>query len=467
MPREAGLARPYGGRMVELMRNSDAFTWAMESDPRLRSTVVTVFRLDRSPDWDEVVSRFDRITRTLPSFRRRVVANPPPAPPRWEDDPQFDLGYHLRRVALADGDGFDAVLEMARRAQMADFDRARPLWEVTVVDGLADGGAALVAKLHHALTDGVGGVEIAMVLFDLEQTPADRGAMPSEPVPAQRVPLQGLRETLKYDAAAVASAARLVARSGPAALRAARHPVESAAAAAATAASVYRTVRPLSRTGSPLMKERGVVRRLAVHEVPLADLKRAGHAAGGSLNDAFVAGVLGAVQRYHDAFGADLDDLHVCMPVSLREEGDAVGGNRITLMRIDLPGDERDPRERVRRVHERTSLVRQERSLPYTQAIAGALNLLPRWYIGAVLRHVDVLASDVPGIPVPVWIGGARVLMQHAFGPTIGAAVNVTLMTYVDTCALGIDLDAAAIPDADLFLECVEKSFAEVVAQTS
>jgi hypothetical protein len=112
------------------------------------------------------------------------------------------------------------------------------------------------------------------------------------------------------------------------------------------------------------------------------------------------------------------------MPISLRAEGDEMGGNRITLMRFSA-------------IHEQTGKVRRERSLPYTQWIAGALNLMPRWYIGSILRHVDFLASDVPGIPVPVFLGGARVRMQYAFGPTIGSAVNVTLLTYVDTCAPG------------------------------
>jgi diacylglycerol O-acyltransferase len=108
--------------------------------------------------------------------------------------------------------------------------------------------------------------------------------------------------------------------------------------------------------------------------------------------------------------------------------------------------------------------VRHERSLPYTQWIAGALNLMPRWYIGSILRHVDFLCSDVPGIPVPVFLGGARVRVQYAFGPTIGAAVNVTLLTYVDTCALGIDVDTAAIPDYDVFYECLVSGFDEVLA---
>ncbi len=127
--------------MAEFMRNSDAFTWAMESDPRLRSTVVTVLTLDKTPDWDDVCERFDRITRKLPMFRQRVVESLAPAPPpRWENAPDFDLRFHIRRASAPSPGDLDGVLEMARLAAMEDFDRARPLWSVTLIDGLDDGG---------------------------------------------------------------------------------------------------------------------------------------------------------------------------------------------------------------------------------------------------------------------------------------------------------------------------------------
>lgn len=450
--------------MSEFMRNSDAFTWAMEHDPRLRSTVVTILTFDRSPDWDEVVSRFDRVVRTLPMFRRRVVGNLPPAPPSWEDDPDFDLGYHLRRVTAPPPSTFETVLEMARRAEMSDFDRARPLWEVTLVDGLENGEAALLVKLHHALTDGVGGVEIAMILFDLEQQGPDRGPMPPDPVIVVRPPMNDLRQLVRYDVGLVTDLARTAVRTAPRTLLdGLRRPVSSTRAAVDLAASVYRTVRPINQTGSPLMRERSLVRRLGVHQVPFADLRGAARAAGGTLNDAFLAGVTGGLRIYHDKHGVEIGELHVSMPVNIRAEGDPVGGNRITLMRFDLPIDVTDPAARIRGVHDRSSGIRGEASLPYTQQIAGALNLAPRWYIASILRHVDFLASDVPGIPVPVYLSGAALTMQYPFGPTIGAALNVTLMTYVDTCAIGINVDTGAIPDFELLHECLVAGFDEVL----
>ena len=152
--------------MADFLRNTDAFTWSMESDPRLRSTIVSLVLLDRTPNWEQLVDRFELLSRTMPMFRQRVTPSPPPAPPRWEFDPDFDLAFHLRRVSAPQPGTLDILLDMARLAAMADFDRARPLWEVTLIDGLADGGAALLCKLHHALTDGIGAVQIAMTLYD-------------------------------------------------------------------------------------------------------------------------------------------------------------------------------------------------------------------------------------------------------------------------------------------------------------
>jgi diacylglycerol O-acyltransferase / wax synthase len=451
--------------MAEFMRNSDAFAWDMEHDPGLRSTVVTVMMLERSPDWDVLVDRFERISRLVPMFRQKVVESVPPAPPRWVYDPDFDLGYHLRRVIAPHPGSFDTVLEMARRAEMAEFDHARPLWEVTLVDELADGGSALVCKLHHSLTDGIGGMQIAMVLFDLTEESPDRGPLPPVPEADRAGPLDGLRHMLRYDAGLVGKAARGALRTAPAALvDGVRRPRRSVLAAAGTAASVYRTVRPINRTASPIMKDRRLVRRLGVHEVPLEALKDAAHTAGGTLNDAFLAGVTGGLRRYHSEHGVAVGDLHVTMPVSIRGDDDPVGGNRLTLMRFSLPVGVVDPAERIRRIHERAGAVRHERSLPYTQLIAGGLNLLPRAYIAAILRHVDFLASDVPGIPVPVYLAGAPVRMQYAFGPTIGAGVNVTLMTFVDTCSLGINVDTGAIPDHEVFHRCLVAGFDEVLA---
>ena len=451
--------------MPEFLSNTDAFAYAMEADARLRSTVVSIVMLDRTPDWDVLVDRLERVTRQMPMFRQHVVPSLPPAPPRWVYDPDFDLRFHLRRVTAPAPGTFDTVLEMARNAQMSEFDHARPMWTMTVVDGLTDGAAALLVKLHHSMADGIGALQIGMLVFDLQAEPADLGPLPPVPASSSPGPVDGVRYGLQYDVGLAGRLVRTATLGGAKALLGSvRDPVGSARSAAATTASVYRTVRPINTTSSPIMTDRRMVRELGVHEIPLAPLKAAAHAGNAKLNDAFLAGITGGLRIYHERHSAPVDELHVTMPISIRTDGDAHGGNRITLMRFAVPVSVSDPRRRIRETRVRAAAAGKERSLALTQAIAGGLNLLPRWYVGSILRHVDFLASDVPGVPVPVWIGGAAVTMQYAFGPTIGAGVNVTLFSYQDTCSLGINADSGAIPDFELFHECLVAGFDEVIA---
>ena len=452
--------------MTEFMRNSDAFTWAMESDPRLRSTVVTVILLDRSPDWDEVRRRFELISRKVPMVRQRVVPSPPPAPPRWEHAPDFDLDFHMRRVTAPAPGTVDTVLEMARLAAMEDFDRARPLWEATLIDGLEDDRAAMVLKFHHALTDGVGGIQIGMILFDLSEVPERHGPaaeLPEVPPPPW---LRGYRDTARYDVRLVSDALIGTVKMAPKLLsRSVLRPVDTVSSAAELAASVYRTVRPVTRTGSPLMNKRSLIRRLGVLDVPF------GAASGGRPPQRRCA-----ERRIRRRCGRRVAPL----PRKARRLGrrPAPDDADEPARRGRRDGRQPDHPDAVRRAgrHRRSggadppasttarTKVRHEKSLPYTQWIAGALNMMPRWYIGSILRNVDFLCSDVPGIPVPVFLGGAKVLTQYGFGPTIGSAVNVTLLTYVDVCSLGIDVDTGAIPDYDLFYDSLVAGFDEVLA---
>jgi diacylglycerol O-acyltransferase len=133
-------------------------------------------------------------------------------------------------------------------------------------------------------------------------------------------------------------------------------------------------------------------------------------------------------------------------------------------MRFTVPVATLDPVERMAEIHDRCATARAERSLPWTNAIAGALNLLPRRVIGGMLKHVDFLASNVPGITQPLYLAGERVRAFYAFGPTIGAALNVTLLSYCDTCYVGVNVDTGAVDDGELLTRCLRDGFAEILA---
>jgi diacylglycerol O-acyltransferase / wax synthase len=446
------------------MRETDAFAWYMENDPALRSTIVAVAFFDRPPEWERLVERAERATRLVPQFRQRIVVPPLRlATPRWVTDSNFDLTWHLRRIDAPAPHDRAAVLQLARTAAMDSFDRDRPLWTFTLIEGLHGGEAAMVMKVHHSLTDGLGGNQLALLVFDLQREAPEPGPMPQLPQPERHgagdVVTDALATTLERAAGFVRH--ELTGVPGTTA-RAARHPFDTASRAAAMAASIYRMVQPVSATLSPVMHERGTGRQLAVLEVPLTGLRQAAGQGEGTVNDAFLAAVTGGLRRYHERHGVGIEALRVT-PISIRRKDDPIGGNRITLQRLTVPVGVADPAQRMRLVHEVFAAARREPSLAVTNRIAGALNMLPPAYLTGVLKHVDFLASNVPGLSFPVYLGGAEMTDYFAFGPTIGASVNVTLMSYRGRCGIGINVDTSAVPDPEVLVECLREGFAEVM----
>jgi diacylglycerol O-acyltransferase / wax synthase len=452
--------------MDVFMRDSDAFSWHMERDPILRSTVVAVAWLERSPDWDVLVDKLEGATRLVPMFRQRVLESPAGlAAPRWTTDGSFDLTWHLRRVDSPAPHTPDTVVALARIAAMTAFDRSRPLWEFTLVEHLEDDRAALIMKMHHALTDGLGGMRLGLLLFDLEPivtSPVPGGDGPEpEHLGTGELVRQGLVRDWERLAGVMRQGAELAA---PSIVHMARHPLASAGQLVDTSLSVARTVAPVRATLSPIMTERGLDRRLEFLQVSLGDLRRAASVAGGSVNDAFLAAATGGLRRYHEGHGTVVEKLRLTLPISIRTPEDPPGGNRIALIRFAVPVSDPDPASRIRAMTRLCRAAREERSLPLTNAIAGALNLLPHEVVARMFKHVDFLASDVPGFDFPVYLAGARLDRFVAFGPTIGSSVNLTLLSYNGTCFIGVTIDTAAAPDFTVLTGCLREGFEEVLA---
>ncbi len=455
------------GTNSKYMRATDAFAWYMERDPALRSTVVAVIWLDRAPDWDIFVDRIDRASRSMVSLRQRVVEPPLRlATPRWVYDDHFDLSWHLRRVNAPEPRTRDTVLELSRQAAMDTFDRERPLWEFTLVGGLKGGEAALVFKIHHSLSDGVGGMQMLDVMFDMQRETGDLGPMPPAPTGETLGARAAMTGAVRSTLGQLAHRARRGAEAAvPALLHTARHPSGTTREVVAMARSVYRFAAPIPDTKSPVMRERAMVRRLATMEIPLDALKRAAKSVEVTVNDAFLAAVTGGLRRYHERHQTTVDSLRVTMPINLRTAEDlGTWGNRITLARVALPVAEANPADRMQMVHRVVETVRKEPSSRVTDTIAEGLNFLPTGYIGGMLKHVDFLASDVPGSPVPIYLAGAEVTGFFGFGPTIGASFNITLISYKESCDIGINVDISAVPDSDVLLECLREGFEEVIA---
>jgi diacylglycerol O-acyltransferase / wax synthase len=448
------------------LSQNDTIMWTVEADPLLRSTIMGIAVLDSTPSWDDVVARVEHATHMVPTLRQRVEKAPlHPTTLMWIDDPMFSLDQHLHRVALPRGATLDDALQLSRTSAASGFDRARPLWDFTLVEGLPSGGSVWCMKAHHVLTDGIGSVQLAAHLFDLEpdapprSTPADEGEGPHRPSWPSR-----LIAAMEHDIVeAVDGAVHSMEAVMPNFVDAVRHPLQALSAPLEVARSVGRLVRPVASTLSPLMTERqlaGAYRTLVVDQLALHD---AAAAHGASLNDAFLAGITGGLRRYHHHHGADVDRLRVAMPISIRRDSDEAGGNHVTVMRFEVHVDDADPVQRMRATREQVKGLRAERSIPITNLVAGALNLMPRGVIGTMLKHVDFLASNVPGIPVPLYLAGSKVEQFFPFGPTAGSSVNVTMMSYDGRCCIGINTDGAAIPDPDDFLRHLADGFDEVI----
>jgi WS/DGAT/MGAT family acyltransferase len=448
------------------MRDTDAFSWYLEKDPGLRATITAVTWLERSPDFDLLAAKLDRATQLAPRFRQRPMEPPARlANPRWVDT-DFDLSLHLRRIDAPSPHTPAAVLDLARREAMTGFDRSRPLWQFTLVEHLRGGGAALVMKVHHSLTDGIGGMQLAFLLFEVTE---ESKALDHEPLPQTREAgpstVALVRDSLAHDWHRVFETMRdALAGVIPTVRHFTRDPLHATTDAVATVRSIAQFVAPVNKTLSPMMTDRSLDRRLAMLAVDLHDLKAAAKSVGGTMNDVFVAAVTGGLRRYHERHGVAIDELRITMPISIRKEDDPPGGNRITLERFALPVGLTDPAERVRRTGEACRAARGDRALPFSDAIAGTLNLLPSNVVGSMLKHVDFLASNVPGVNVPIYLAGAPVSGYFVFGPTTGSAVNVTLLTYCGTCCVGFNIDGAAVPDDDVLMECFGQGFEEVLA---
>lgn len=457
-------------RYESRMSDSDALMWTIEKDPLLRSTITAVSMLD-GPVGEHFTEKVERATRLIPRLRQRVVGNPySAAPPRWEVDPRFDLHYHLRSLNLG-GAGTDRqLLELAEWVAMQGFDRARPLWELYVVDGLADGRAALVQKLHHAIADGVGSIQIALSLFDLEREPGAGDPLPPAPEAQVLGPLARL-----VDGAAYVGRRRLglLGRSAGAANDAVRavvsDPMGSARQAVDAARSVGRLVAPATSPLSPVMTGRSLSVRFSTLTLPLDELRAAARAADGTLNDAFVAAVAGGLRRYHEQQGASVEELRMTMPINVRTAAtEGVAGNQFVPARFPVPISIVDPLERMQAVAALVRSQRGEPALALTQPLAGLLNRLPTTVttgvFGGMLKGVDFVTSNVPGAPVPLYAAGAQIVHEFPFGPLSGAAANVTLLSWLDQVCIGINVDPVAVEDPDAFHSCLVEGFDEILA---
>ena len=464
------------------MRMSDAesIMWAVEKDPALRSDFTNISILEGEPDAARVRAKVKQAIEAIPRLGYRVVPSPLRlAPPEWVPDYDLDLDYHLRSVAVPAPGGVRQLLDLAAAVAATPLDRSRPLWEFTVVEGLEGGRAAFLQKVHHTITDGVGGVKLSLSLLDFEANPP----APPEPSPLQRIvddaeaqrraeaSADPVRRVSPADAAGQAVAYSLRQQLG----RVGRG-LESATQLLANRDSARRGVNDAIRLGdsvrrqllitdparSPLLERRSLAHRFEKFGVPLTSAKAVAAKLSGSVNDVYVTGVTGALGLYHERMSVPCHELRMAMPISTRGD-DEESANSFTPARVLVPVQPKDPATRFQLVHERLHGLRDEPAVTAAGSLAGLLSALPSSMLVALTRSqartIDFATSNLRGSPVDLYLGGARIEANYPMGPRAGCALNVTLLSYLDSLDMGINIDPVAVSDPATLLDCLDESF--------
>jgi WS/DGAT/MGAT family acyltransferase len=462
------------------MSGAEALMWVVEKDPALRSDFCNLTIVDGTFDDVRLRAKVERAVAAIPRLHQKVVTPPLRiAAPDWVDDPAFDLDYHVRRVAVPGKGTMRELLDAVAVLAETPFDRARPLWDFTVFDGLEGDRSALLQRLHHTITDGVGGLRLSLEIVDL--TPdgdleSRRGAGLDEAAaviePTRRTTPVDVTRAALADAAARPVRAARTAAGGVA--RVVTNPLQLPSGlgnALAVMTSMRRQLLVTEQARSDVMAGRSLARWYATLTVELPPVAAAARALGGSVNDAFVTAVCGALGRYHAAHGSAVTELRMAMPINTRQRGDRAA-NRFTPSRVVVPIQPVDAvAARFALVHERLAATKHDAALGATDALAGATATLPTAMLVALARSqtrtIDFAASNLRGSPAPLHLAGQRIIASYPFGPRAGCALNVTLMSYCDELHVGINVDPAAVAEPEQLLVELHDAFADVVAASA
>ncbi|MGI8505582.1 MAG: WS/DGAT/MGAT family O-acyltransferase, partial [Solirubrobacteraceae bacterium] len=406
----------------------------------------------------------------VPRYRQKL-ATPPleTGRPLWVDDPSFNLEYHVRHTALPAPGSEEQLFLLASRVASQQLDRAKPLWENWLVEGLADGRFALIMKTHHSLVDGVSGVDLATVLFDAEPEP--------QPPPEDLEPWRPQPEPTGAELVAagvrgiVKTTAELVARGIAAASRPATSLALIRDAAEGVGEIVWAGLNPAPET--PLNVPIGPHRRYAVVRQQLSDYKEVKDALGGTVNDVVLTVVSGALAQWLRSRGIRIEGLEMraLVPVSVRTEAHKnTLGNQLTVMRGPLPVYIEDPVARLRFVRAAMDGLKESKQAEGAATLAAVNNLAPPTVLAQAsrlnfsTRLFNLIVTNIPGPQLPLYVLGRRLddLFPVAFLPD-HHALAVAIMSYNGGLDFGLLGDYDALPDIDLIAEGIEASLAELL----
>ncbi len=462
---------------MERLSGMDAFFLYLES-PTMHMHVTLCAVLDPADapggyDFERVRDHIASRVHLIPPFSRRLV----PVPlrlhhPLWVDDPDFDIEYHVRRAALPTPGDDKQLAEFTGQIASIALDRSRPLWEIWLVEGLAAGRVAMIAKVHHSTLDGVAGVEQLVTLFDFTRT-----VEPTPPPPPRRhEDIPSDLELVTYAAVSkVKGVLDLV-------------PLVGRTAGSILAVRSKRAEPDSSSGGTPLITPRsmlnGVIngqRRVAFARLSLLDIKQVrGAVPGATVNDVILAVCAGALRRYLLAHDEPIDEpLVAACPVNVRtEDQQGRADNRVSALFALMHTEIADPVERLRATHRTAAAAKDEHAIFGGETLQqwaeiadpNIFSWLSDLYAGSGIadRHrpaINVMLSNVPGPPFPLFLAGCELVRAYPMGQIIeGVGLNITVMSYCDSVDFGFMASANLLPDVAVLARAVEPAFAELLA---
>jgi diacylglycerol O-acyltransferase len=421
-----------------------------------------------SPPYDEFVSQLERRLHLVPRYRQKL-ASPPlvQSRPVWVDDPHFNASYHVRHTALPQPAGEAELRRLAGRVFAQRLDRSKPLWEIWLVDRVGDDRFALISKTHHCLVDGISGVDITTVLFDLEPEPPV--IAPSEPWVRRPEPSSAalLADALTERAGAPLDLARAAAG---AAVRP-RRALGALGSAVAGSLAIARAGM-LGAPRSPLNQRIGPHRRFAWVDADLATFKAIKNALGGTVNDVVLTVVAGALRAHYEAHGYETEDaeLKAMVPVSVRAEAERGAlGNRVSTMYAPLPISLADPIARFRTVHEAMKGLKESGQAVGAELLTSLADFAPPTILSqaarlqAVQRMFNLTVTNVPGPQFPLFLLGRRLRRIYPQVPLAeNCALGIAIMSYDGRIDFGLLGDYDALPDLESIATRLEAAIAEL-----
>jgi WS/DGAT/MGAT family acyltransferase len=423
------------------------------------------------PSTSDLLEQIRRRLHLVPRYRQKLAFTVlDSGRPVWVDDPSFNLDYHVRHTALPAPGRWEQLQDLTARIFSQQLDRSKPLWEMWLIEGLQDDRFALITKTHHSLIDGIAGVDLATVLFDIspDPPPITNSGRPWEPHPEPG--------TAQLIAAGLAGAVRTGFALAERAMDAVAHPDRALARAREAAEGigeiVWAGLNPAPET--PLNVPIGPHRRFVAVEAQLADFKAVKNAFGGTVNDVVLTVVAGALRSFLISRGRRTEgmELRALVPVSVRTEADSnSGGNRIVVMRGPLPVYISDPLDRLRFVSNAMDGLKESKQALGAEVISGVQNFAPPTILAQAsrlnfsTRLFNLIVTNVPGPQFPLYVLGREMLqaIPVAFLPE-NHALAIAIMSYNGQLNFGLLGDFDALPDIDTIAENISAELATLLS---